>query len=275
MARGRGRGRGHARGQGRAQSRARAAAPVVEPQVDLQEEVPVQNVPVGPVQDPEGFIATPVLQDALVRLAALNVARKIEMVLSQERGQRSDKRHHQFDGFSGASSGGKGNFGRGHPPRPFHSALHASTGASGSHGPIMPYYGHPAFTAHLVPISAPPLQSYYSGYPVHLGQLQLQLQQPRHQDGCYECGNIGHIRKYCPRLASNKSRQDTRAIISAPVTSLLAQPARGRGQAAIGGGQAIRSGGQAIRGGGQIVRGGGQPVRGHPRDAVQSSGAQS
>ena len=39
--------------------------------MDLQEEVPVQNVPVGPVQVPEGFIATPVLQDALVRLVSL------------------------------------------------------------------------------------------------------------------------------------------------------------------------------------------------------------
>ena len=69
--RGRGRARGRGRGRGRAQSRARAATPVVEPQVDLQEEVPVSSVPVGPVQVPKGFIATPVLQDALVRLVSL------------------------------------------------------------------------------------------------------------------------------------------------------------------------------------------------------------
>ncbi|XP_070057978.1 uncharacterized protein [Nicotiana tomentosiformis] len=77
MASGRGRGRdrakgrGRVRGRGRAQSRARAAAPVVKLQVDLQEEVPVQNVPVGPVQVPEGFIVTLILQDALVRLVSL------------------------------------------------------------------------------------------------------------------------------------------------------------------------------------------------------------
>lgn len=129
----------------------------------------------------------------------------------------------------------------------------------------MPYSGQPVFSAHSAPINAPPLQSYYNGYPTHLGQLQLQ--QPRHQDGCYECGNIGHIRRYCPRLASNKSRQDSRAIIPAPVASLPAQPARGRGQA-------VRGRGQAIRGGGQTVRGGGQLVRRRPRDAVQSGGVQ-
>nr|XP_033514686.1 uncharacterized protein LOC117279311 [Nicotiana tomentosiformis] len=51
MARGRGRGRARSRGRGRAQSRARGASPVVEPQVDLYEEVPVQTVQVGPVQN--------------------------------------------------------------------------------------------------------------------------------------------------------------------------------------------------------------------------------
>ncbi|XP_070040177.1 uncharacterized protein [Nicotiana tomentosiformis] len=75
MTRGRGRGRGRARdrgrGRGRAQSRAQATTPIVEPQVDLQEEVSVQTVPVGPVQVPEGFIATLVHQDALVRLGSI------------------------------------------------------------------------------------------------------------------------------------------------------------------------------------------------------------
>ncbi|XP_070039642.1 uncharacterized protein [Nicotiana tomentosiformis] len=37
---------------------------------------------------------------------AANVARRIEMVLTQEKGRRSDKRPRQFGGFSGASSGG-------------------------------------------------------------------------------------------------------------------------------------------------------------------------
>ncbi|XP_070037240.1 uncharacterized protein [Nicotiana tomentosiformis] len=77
---------------------------------------------------------------------AAKVARRIEMVLAQERGQGSDKRPWQFSGFSGASSGGRGNFGRGHPPMLFHSALQAS------------YSAPPAL------ISAPPIQGFQGGY---------------------------------------------------------------------------------------------------------------
>ncbi|XP_070031845.1 uncharacterized protein [Nicotiana tomentosiformis] len=70
---------------------------------------------------------------------------------------------------------------------------------------------------------------------------------------------LAQERGYCPRLSSNRSQQDSRAIILAPVAPLLAWPARGRGQTA--------------RGGGQIVRGGGQLVRCRPRDVVPSGGA--
>ncbi|XP_070039826.1 uncharacterized protein [Nicotiana tomentosiformis] len=145
--------------------------------------------------------------------AAANIARRIEMVLAQERGQGYDKRPHQLGGFIGASSGGRGTYGRGHPPRPFYSALQTSHGASGSHDPIMPYFGQSTFSAHSAPITAQLLQSHYSGNPSRSGQLQ----QTRQQDGCYECGYIGHISRYFLRLSSNRSRQDSPAIIPASV----------------------------------------------------------
>ncbi|XP_070055112.1 uncharacterized protein [Nicotiana tomentosiformis] len=69
------------RGRGRAQPRGRATAPVVEPQVDFEAEVPAQTVPVGPLQVLEGFIATPVLQNALVRLASDRPAMSSETLL--------------------------------------------------------------------------------------------------------------------------------------------------------------------------------------------------
>ena len=43
----------------------------MEPQVDFDEEVPAQTVPVGQAQVPAEFMATLVLQDALVRLVGL------------------------------------------------------------------------------------------------------------------------------------------------------------------------------------------------------------
>ncbi|XP_070045577.1 uncharacterized protein [Nicotiana tomentosiformis] len=52
-----------------------------------------------------------------------NVARWIEVVLAHERGQGSDERPRHFSGFSGTSSSGRGTYGGGQPPRPFHSAL--------------------------------------------------------------------------------------------------------------------------------------------------------
>ncbi|XP_070040854.1 uncharacterized protein [Nicotiana tomentosiformis] len=110
--------------------------------------------------------------------AAANVARRIEMVFAQDRGQRSDKRPRQFGSFSGTSSRGRGN---------------------------------PAFSAHSAPISELPLQSHYNGYLAHLGQLQLQ--QSQHQDRCYECGNIGHIRRYCPRLSTRPEADSSDDVI--------------------------------------------------------------
>ncbi|XP_070046601.1 uncharacterized protein [Nicotiana tomentosiformis] len=61
---------------------------------------------------------------------AVDTARRIEMVRGQERGPVSDKRPHYFGSFSGASCGVRGTFDRGHPPRPFQSALQAFHGAS-------------------------------------------------------------------------------------------------------------------------------------------------
>ncbi|XP_070049958.1 uncharacterized protein [Nicotiana tomentosiformis] len=76
---------------------------------------------------------------------AANVARRIEMVLAHGGGQGSNKRPHYSGGFSGASSGGRGTFGRGRPPRPFHSTLQASYGVQGSRA-MVPAPGAPSPT---------------------------------------------------------------------------------------------------------------------------------
>ncbi|XP_070046291.1 uncharacterized protein [Nicotiana tomentosiformis] len=88
---------------------------------------------------------------------AVNVDMRIEMALAQERMQGSDKRPRQFGGFSGASSRGRGTFGRGHPPRTFQSALQASHSVSGSYGPYVSHPDQLSYSAPPAPISAPPL----------------------------------------------------------------------------------------------------------------------
>ncbi|XP_070041183.1 uncharacterized protein [Nicotiana tomentosiformis] len=133
------------------------------------------------------------------------------------------------------------NVARGHPPRPFHSALQASHIASGGRSPHMPYSNQLAYSAPPAPISAPPLQSFQGGYSGRQGQFQgQQSQQPR---SCYTYGDPRHIARFCPRASSSSQHQGSRAMVSAPGASPPAYPARGRGQAARGGGQAVRGGG--------------------------------
>ncbi|XP_070008141.1 uncharacterized protein [Nicotiana sylvestris] len=60
-----------------------------------------------------------------------NVARRVDMVLSQGGGHGLDKRPCHSCRFSGASSGGRDSYGRGYPSRFFQSALQVSHDASG------------------------------------------------------------------------------------------------------------------------------------------------
>ncbi|XP_070033088.1 uncharacterized protein [Nicotiana tomentosiformis] len=136
--------------------------------------------------------------------AAANVARRIEMVLTQERGQGSDKKPQQFGGFSGASSGGMGNFGRGHPPRPFHSALQAS------------------YSAPPAPISAPPIQCFQGGYSSRQGQFQDQ--QSQQSRSCYTFGDPRHISRFCPKSQGIMHQHGSRVMVPVPVASPPAQP---------------------------------------------------
>ncbi|XP_070057412.1 uncharacterized protein [Nicotiana tomentosiformis] len=53
----------------------------------------------------------------------VDIARWIEIVCGQDRGMVSDKRPCHFGSFSGASSGDRGSFGRGCPPRTIQLAL--------------------------------------------------------------------------------------------------------------------------------------------------------
>ncbi|XP_070035363.1 uncharacterized protein [Nicotiana tomentosiformis] len=161
---------------------------------------------------------------------AIDIARRIEIVCAQERGSVPDKRPCHSGSFSGASSGGKGTFGRGHPPMPFQLALQASHSALGSHRPYIPHSGQPAYNAPSAPISAPPIQSYQLGYPTRSGHLQLQL--PQQQDRCFKCGGTSHIKRFCLRLLGGMPQQSSHAMVLALVAPLPVQPARGKGQAA-------------------------------------------
>ncbi|XP_070039460.1 uncharacterized protein [Nicotiana tomentosiformis] len=125
----------------------------------------------------------------------VDIARQIEMVRSQERGERQAKKPRGSGGFSGVPSGAQSSF---HVPS-----------IQGS--------------------STPGSSSGYSG-----AGSSLQSPPPFIRRGCFECRDIGHIKRYCPRLTGGPAQQRIQSTTSAPVTSPLSQLARGEAQSARG-----------------------------------------
>ncbi|XP_070053988.1 uncharacterized protein [Nicotiana tomentosiformis] len=103
---------------------------------------------------------------------AVDIARQIEMVRSQERVEGEAKRPRGQEGFSGAPSGhGQTSFGA----LPAQSSSHAPSAQGSS-------------------VSGPS-----SGYCSARGSLQSLVT----GRGCFECGDLGHIKRYCPRLTGD------------------------------------------------------------------------
>ncbi|XP_070016045.1 uncharacterized protein [Nicotiana sylvestris] len=152
---------------------------------------------------------------------AVNVARRVEMVLSQGGGHGSDKRPLHSGRFSGTSSGGRESYGRGHPPRPFQSALQVFHGTSGGRGSHTHYSDQQPYSAPPAPIAAPSLQSFRGGH----------------------------------SAPGSSQHQSSRAIVPAPGVPQPTQPARCGGRGARGGGRGHRGGAQATRDGGQPTAG--------------------
>ncbi|XP_070055331.1 uncharacterized protein [Nicotiana tomentosiformis] len=73
----------------------------------------------------------------------------------------------------------------------------------------------------------PTIQASSSGSTGHQGQtLGQQIATPR---GCFECGDLGHMRRFCPRLQGKAVQQGQQSMISAP----LVWPPRGGGDASV------------------------------------------
>ncbi|XP_070005565.1 uncharacterized protein [Nicotiana sylvestris] len=98
----------------------------------------------------------------------------------------------------------------------------------------------------------PAIQASSSGSTGHQGQpSRQQAAAPR---GCFECRDLGHIRRYCPRLRGKEVQQGQQPMISAPA----APPLRGGGQTGRG---RPRGRGHAGRGQPAIAQSsGGQPA---------------
>ncbi|XP_070045975.1 uncharacterized protein [Nicotiana tomentosiformis] len=130
----------------------------------------------------------------------------IEMVRGQERTEREAKRPRGQGDFSGSPQGGQFQQDQFQQSQSSFSALPAQ----GSH-------------------YAPPAQV-SSG-----NSFGHQEQQFRQRRGCFECGDFGHIARYCSRLLGGTPQQSIRPTALAPVPPPLSQLAKGGVQSARGG----------------------------------------
>ncbi|XP_070034494.1 uncharacterized protein [Nicotiana tomentosiformis] len=130
----------------------------------------------------------------------LHAISQIEMVRSQEWVEREAKRPRGLGDFSDVPSGGQFYRGRGCSYRRAQTGRPAHRGASASHG----------------------------------NSLGYQEQQFRQRRGCFECGELGHFKRDCPRLLSGSLQQHSLTTAPAQTVTPPAQPARGRSQAAWG-----------------------------------------
>ncbi|XP_070057041.1 uncharacterized protein [Nicotiana tomentosiformis] len=121
----------------------------------------------------------------------VDIARKIERIKGQGREAMvaTGKKPWYLGSFSGASSRGRDHSGKSHPSRLVPSAYQLARGA-----PIQS-----SFSALPTPSSyrSPSSQSSSSGYSGY--QRQPQIQQPFSARGLFECGEVGYIKRDCPK----------------------------------------------------------------------------
>uniref|UniRef100_A0A1S4B2F0 CCHC-type domain-containing protein n=1 Tax=Nicotiana tabacum TaxID=4097 RepID=A0A1S4B2F0_TOBAC len=136
------------------------------------------------------------------------------MVHTLEREEREAKRSRGPGNSSGVPFGGQSYHSKGRPYRPAYMAHPAHRGASAGHG-------------------------LYSARPISFGSYSGSRGPPQNVPpffvmDCYECGELGHVRKYCPCLSRGPVLQRSQATTHAPAATPPTQPDRGEAQAARG-----------------------------------------
>ncbi|XP_019237111.1 PREDICTED: DNA-binding protein HEXBP-like, partial [Nicotiana attenuata] len=159
------------------------------------------------------------------------------MVCSQEHGEREAERPRGSGGFSGVPSEGQFYHSRGRPYRHAQTAHPVHRGLSSGHGSYSAHQGHsspsalPTQSSSRAPStqdsSVPGPSDSYSG-----SRGASQYSPPFIGRDCFECGELGHIKRHCPRLLGGPAQQRSQPTTSASVTSPPAQPSGGGAQAA-------------------------------------------
>ncbi|XP_070049490.1 uncharacterized protein [Nicotiana tomentosiformis] len=121
---------------------------------------------------------------------------------------RGTKRFRYSGGFSGALSEGSGQFVRGYSSRPTYPVPPPPQGF-----PVRPYFSAILESSYHPPV----IQGSSSGYSGHQGQTSGQ--QSTVLRGCFECGDPGHMKRFCPKLRGKVVQQGHQSVITAPAAA--------------------------------------------------------
>ncbi|XP_070031791.1 uncharacterized protein [Nicotiana tomentosiformis] len=171
----------------------------------------------------------------------VEIAHRIKGVRQWGREQATnDKRFRYFGELSGAPAGGRG---QSSGPTYFCTIIIGMEGVPAPPTPqgvlVRPYFSAMPESSYRPPY----IQGSSSGYSRYQGQaFGQQSTVPR---GYYECGDPGHMKRFCPRLQGNVVQQGHQPTITAPAAAPVVQPPRGGEQ--VGRGRP-RGGGQTCGG---------------------------
>ncbi|XP_070054718.1 uncharacterized protein [Nicotiana tomentosiformis] len=181
----------------------------------------------------------------------VDIAWQIEMVRSLERGEKVAKRPRGLGDYNDVPSRGQFYRSRVRSYRHAQTSRLVHSGASSNHGSYSSHQSQSYLSALPAPstLCIPLVQGSYVPGPSGSHSSSRgppQNSPPFFEMECYECGELGHVRKYCPRRMQGAVQQRSQATTSVPVAPPPAQPAQGGAQSARG---LPRGGGRS--GGGQ------------------------
>ncbi|XP_070056720.1 uncharacterized protein [Nicotiana tomentosiformis] len=157
-------------------------------------------------------------------------ARWLEMVHTQEREEREAKRSRDLGNSSGIFSRGQSYHSRDRPYRPAQMARIAHRGASASQGSSASQ-GQSSLSALTAQSSSRAASIQGSSVPGSSGSYSGSRGPPQYlptfsEKICFECDDLGHIKRYCPLLTGGSAQQKSQTTTSAPVASPPTQPVR-------------------------------------------------
>ncbi|XP_033508793.2 uncharacterized protein [Nicotiana tomentosiformis] len=147
----------------------------------------------------------------------VDIGREIELVRNQERIERVAKRSRGSGSFGGVPAGDQFHHGRGRPYRHAQTTRPVHRGTSSGHGYFGFHQGQSSLSAlpaqsstHAPSTQGSSMSGPSSSYPGARGSLQSPP--PFAERGCFECGDLGYIKRHSPPFGRFISAEESAAF---------------------------------------------------------------